>query len=305
MKGGASIASTITHSRKEGILWDGQIDLREASLKSKLFGVDLSIDGINGTIPLKKEKGEGLGGFLETPLLTSKAGKKLFRSFLNSFTQDSKDVKREELLSIDRIDYGFFGMHNVKLNLGVYRNGVHLKQFQFYLYGGQVLVRGFFEFLSQDSNYNLSFLFKGISLRAISRSIFYNEDYISGLVNGIGWVGGEESELNKLGGLARFWTVKSKSEPRKIGKALLERLGMRSRWPFSLTGARSYDEGKGYLYIKDGFITFKELRLSNTTLGIKDLLIRVDPMRNSISLANFLSVIKESGKRKPKIQIGK
>ena len=50
-------------------------------------------------------------------------------------------------------------------------------------------------------------------------------------------------------------------------------------------------------------ITFRELHISNTFLGIRDLLIQVDRKRNSISVAHLLSVIRETARRAGGVKI--
>ncbi|MGH7885578.1 MAG: hypothetical protein ACRENO_07780, partial [Thermodesulfobacteriota bacterium] len=61
--------------------------------------------------------------------------------------------------------------------------------------------------------------------------------------------------------------------------------------------SRNYDKGKISGYIKEGFMTFKELQITNSFFGYKDLKIRVDEKKNSISLNQMFSVIREIAKR--------
>ena len=44
-------------------------------------------------------------------------------------------------------------------------------------------------------------------------------------------------------------------------------------------------------------MTFKQFEISNSTLGYKDLLIRTDSEKNSISVKHLLSVIREIARR--------
>lgn len=134
-----------------------------------------------------------------------------------------------------------------------------------------------------------------MSLEKASNSIPSAKDYITGRINGIGWLSDKEGKLSTLDGAFNFWAIKSTKEQRTIGRALLTQLGVKEK--FLLRSSRKYDKGQLYGYIRDGVITFKELQIVHSILGIKDLFIRVDPKRNSISVAHFLSVIRETAKR--------
>jgi len=108
-----------------------------------------------------------------------------------------------------------------------------------------------------------------------------------------------------IDGPFHFWSLKSKKEDRRIGKAFLQKLGAKEKFFFGTT--RKYDNAELYGYIKDGLITFKELDISHSFLGFKDLSVKVDEKRNSISAAHFLSVIREMARSagRLKIEFGK
>jgi hypothetical protein len=138
-------------------------------------------------------------------------------------------------------------------------------------------------------------MFKDISLEDISNRVKSIKDYITGRMNGLVWLNGKGEELKTIDGLFEFWSLKSKKEPRRLGKAFLEKLGAKSR--FFVGSSRRYDRGEISGYIKDGVLTFSDFDISNTILGYKNLSISVDPRRNTISLAHLLSVIREISKR--------
>jgi hypothetical protein len=111
-------------------------------------------------------------------------------------------------------------------------------------------------------------------------------------------VRGNVKKLNTLDGTFNFWAIDSE-EPKRIAKALLQKLGVKEK--LLLRSSRKYDNAVISGYIKDGVITFRELNISNRILGIvQDLAIKVDEKRNSISVAHFLSVIRETAKRASK-----
>ncbi len=75
----------------------------------------------------------------------------------------------------------------------------------------------------------------------------------------------------------------------------MDKLGARERMLIGST--RSYDKGLISGYINNGIMTFKEIDISNSTLGWKNLSIQVDKKMNSISISHFLSVIRELARR--------
>ena len=150
--------------------------------------------------------------------------------------------------------------------------------------------------LNQDqSQYNLSLLFDETSLEGISEKISPTQEYITGRLNGLIWISGEGAELSTINGPFKLWSKKSSKEQRKIGKALLDKLGAKER--LILGSNRSYDNGNISGYIKDGLITFKEFDVSNSILGIRNLSIQADSVQNSITILHMLSVIRELAKR--------
>ncbi len=138
-------------------------------------------------------------------------------------------------------------------------------------------------------------LFKEVSLKNITDSISSLKDYITGRVNGFLWLNGRGREAGAINSLFYCWSVRSKDEERKIGKALLKQLGVRER--IFLRSFRKYDRGELYGYVREGKITFKRLDISHSILGIRDLSIKVDEKKNSISVPHFLSVIRETARR--------
>ncbi|NIP30635.1 MAG: hypothetical protein GTO02_12055, partial [Candidatus Dadabacteria bacterium] len=112
------------------------------------------------------------------------------------------------------------------------------------------------------------FLFNDLSLKSITDSIPGTEGYISGRFNGIVSLVQKQRRTSMLDGLFDFWAVGSRKEKRVVGKAFLERLGARER--LLLGSSKNYDKGELHGYINNGVITFNELQISNSFLGVKD-----------------------------------
>ena len=131
-------------------------------------------------------------------------------------------------------------------------------------------------------------------VRSISDSLPSMEGYITGLIDGLLWfsVGNSYTTIN---GPFAFWARDGRNEKRTIGRALLEKIGAKGR--FFTGSSRRYDKGEIAGYIKDGFITFKKLIISNRILGYTDLKIKVDDRQNSITVKHLFSVIRELARR--------
>jgi hypothetical protein len=273
--------------------WNGSLTLRGASFTANIGGGDLSLKDINGTITLKDEgKSENeLAALVGSELDLTKD---VYKNYLRSFKETLKDSEADHL-RIAEIEYGILRFENVECDLVAGRDRVAITKLVSGFFGGKLFGRGFMNLGGDNSDYNLSFLFNDISLDAISKRLSPSEEYITGRVNGLVWLSGEGGELGTIDGPFEFWSVSSAKERREIGKALLDKLGAKER--LILGSSRSYDNGEISGYIKDGVITFKKFNISNSILGIKNLSIQADPVKNSISISHLVSVIREIARR--------
>jgi len=180
--------------------------------------------------------------------------------------------------------------------MNVVKNKLTIKELSTNIFGGRLSSSGFYNFGDNKRKAGkFYFLFDDLSLKNITDSIPGTEGYISGRLNGIVSLVQKERRTSMLDGLFNFWTIGSKKEKRIIGRAFLERLGAKER--LFLGSSKNYDKGQLHGYINDGVITFNELNISNSFLGLKDLNIKVHNRRNSISVAHLLSVIRETARR--------
>jgi hypothetical protein len=275
---------------------NGNLSIKDVSFSGKFNGTHFLINDINGYVPIRDKINPGVS--LASLMRNSEGhelNKKVFKNFLDLVNSDNTR-NGEDFLMIKEIEYGFLRLENIECEIELNRDRINLRRLEPKLYKGHVF--GTVQLDFGEGKYNFSFLFKKISLKSISNSIPSTKDYITGRINGITWISGEGNKLNKLDGAFNFWAIESK-EPRRIGKAFLQKLGVKEK--FFLRSSRKYDKGELYGYIKDGVITFKKLEISHRIFGIiEDLSIRVDPKRNSISVAHFLSVMRETAKRASK-----
>lgn len=273
--------------------WNGDITFKNAFFKSYMGGADLSVRDINGEIRIKEQ------GVFENSLASLMDGdldldKQIYRDYERSFKEALSDGDLD-LLTIGEVEYGILLFNNIECELEVDTEKINLGRLVSEFFQGKLYATGVLRFDSGDFSYNFSLLFNDVSLQGISKRLSSIKDYITGRVNGLIWLTGEGANLDTIDGPFEFWAVKSSKEPRSIGKALLDQLGAKER--FILGSTRSYDKGEISGYINDGIITFKTLDISNTILGYKNLSIKTDPIRNSISISHLVSVIREISRR--------
>lgn len=297
VRGNTSLNLVLARSLEGEMLLDGRLSLRDTSFDGRLSsGVHFLIKDVNGIIRLTEDESGLKNRFKFSIIGYSKPDEKTFEAFLDASAQDKAEYG-DDILKVKEIEYGFLRLEDIEFAIELSRNKLNLRRFQSKLYDGNVLGKGLFEFGGEreECKYDFSFLVKDLSLEKASNSIPYTKDYITGRINGIGWLSDDGGRLSTLDGAFNLWAIKSKKERRTIGRALLTQLGVKEK--FLLRSSRKYDTGQLYGHIRGGVITFKELQILHSILGIKDLFIQVDPKKNSISVAYLLSVIKETAKR--------
>lgn len=275
----------------ENFDWNGKIKINDASLDTLLSLTEFTIEGVNGAITLDKSViskntlSEVIGKNLEI-------NREVYSNFLNRLEHIKEESGDANYLKIKNINYGFLNVKNIETNFEMNPSKINFNHIEFDIYDGRILGTGIYNI--SKNKYNVSLLFNDISLSSVSESIPSIKDYITGRVNGMMWIN-DGKNIGSIDGLFSLWVIESDREKMSIGRALLDKIGARGR--FFTGSSRRYDKGVISGYIKEGFMTFKELEISNTILGYKDLKILVDEKKNSISVKQLLSVIKEIAKR--------
>ena len=267
----------------------GFIDFNHINIKGDPFGTHFNLDDLDGRLNLSESAME-LKSINEVIRRHTKNYEEAFRYTNNlSLNEDSN-------VNITKLEYGFFTLENIRLLMNIVKNKLTVNELSTNIFGGKLSSSGFYNIgKSKKKAGKFYFLFDDISLKNITDSIPGTEGYISGRFNGIVSLVQKERRTNMLDGLFNFWAIGSKKEKRVVGKAFLERLGAKER--LLLGSSKNYDKGGLHGYINSGVITFNELQISNSFLGLKDLNINVHNKRNSISVAHLLSVIRETAKR--------
>lgn len=245
----------------------GMLAVRNVDIESRLF----RMDGATGTIPLY-----------------GRTGRQNTAEPLSALP-----TRPPAVVSIASFAHDPVVLRNIELGLDSSDGRIAIRRFTFDALGGRWSGWGTLEPLS--GGIALTVLTDGLSLRAICDAFQPIKGYISGLVNGRTDLSIPGFALDQASGKARFWVIDSPREGRKISRALIERLAGQHIRYFSLFGLpRRYDRGVLDVTLKAGDLIFHELEISHTTLGSRDLDVRVSPTFNKIGLAHLLNSIGEA-----------
>ncbi len=274
--------------------WGGKLSLQGSSFSGEYGSGMLIIEDVNGTINIrdKVSSDNPLAELLGEHLKLSKS---IFQKFLKTFNESKLQEEDLDFLSIDKVEYGILKFENVEVALEVDTQKINIRRLLSKLFRGSFYGAGLVEFNQDRSTYDFSLLFNQISLEGISEKVSPGQEYITGRVNGLVWLTAEGADLNTVDGPFKFWSKSSSKEQRRIGAALLAKMGARER--LILGSSRSYDNGNISGYINDGLITFREFEISNSILGFRNLTIQADAVRNSISISQLISTVRELARR--------
>jgi len=278
-----------------GHKYHGMVALRDVTLESDL----LRLERINGTIPIAGRIGQASGlDRMSAPERISphSLSEEAYEKARRQLFQKSVQERDHHSLAVASLRYGAIELRDLTASLAPDGNGIALRQFSSQVWRGKVGGWGAIDPLRREATLDL--LVEGLSLQAICDAFPPIKGYISGKVNGLAHLSIRDYTLdNSLGG-ARFWAVNSPQERKEISRELIEKLaGQRIRY-FNLFGQdRRYDRGVLDVSFKRGDLSFHELDISHTTMGIKDLDIKVDPTFNKIGLTHLFESISEATER--------
>jgi hypothetical protein len=201
-------------------------------------------------------------------------------------------------ISIGSISYGFRLLEDLNMRLEQRGSSLNIGHFSGNIFGGRIDGSAVID-ISKGLSYRAGFVLKGLSLTELCKGIEPIKGYISGKVDGIGMFKGTGTGLSNLAGKADFWAYSTGMEETKISREFLHRLGGASLKAY--LGDRKFDKGVMSLYLQNGFVTFKELEISNRNfLGIKDLSVKVAPLNNRISIDHLMWSVTEAAQRAQK-----
>jgi hypothetical protein len=269
---------------------EGSISVKGLSLNGRLRGMEVSLEDINGTIPISSSATRSWvlssvpQGYLEGD--RESFGRFMAHAAVSGFYGSPPSI------SADRLRIGILDLIKLEGRLEVDPERVVLSKMHSQLSDGEFLAEGSYP-IGKEGRFDLAFLINEVSLKQFTEASGM-PGYITGRVSGVGIIRGNAGFIESAYGSFSLWSVKAKGEPRLIGQAFLEKLGIGRLF---IRSPRKYDRGEVYGRISRGIITFKELNISHTSFGVTDLAIRVDPVRNSIAITQLLSVMRETARR--------
>lgn len=272
--------------------YHGALALRNVSIESHFF----RLNAATGVIPLRGRFGRGSTFAADRASPPEQIGGRRLseRGYQTAVEQLSKtSVQVPASLTINSLSYDPIELRNIRVALAPSENQVAIQRLTFDAWGGRWSAWGTVEPLG--GGIELTVLTEGLSLRAICDAFRPFQGYISGRINGMADLRFPGFALGRAQGNARFWTVGSLQEGRKISRALIEQLaGQHIRYfsPFGV--ARRYDRGVLDVGLNAGDLIFHELEISHTALGWKDLDVRVSPTFNKIGLTHLMESIREA-----------
>ncbi len=275
----------------------GEVTLQRFGLKAGAAGVT----GISGRIPLIGTLGPSRKDrFVEWPEVAGEDPKQTLRAFealLQAFRVPPPSSPPS--LTITSLNFAGLELKDLAFHLTPREGRLVIEQFTFRGFGGRGWGSGVIDPFGRSLR--MAIMMEEISLRAICAQFPPIRDYLMGRVNGMIELSLPLAEPGEARGQARFWAVPSKTEPRKISRELITRLGGQYRGFLSFLWFRRdrpYDYGFLDVRLADQRLTFKRLELSHRNLlGKKDLEIKVVPPFNTIPLADLLETIQEVGER--------
>ncbi len=267
---------------------NGYITLKDFILEGE--NGEYSVGPINGTIPVIYSKNSDNKTTTQLPPFKSSNLEEL-----NTYFSQEIDEDRYRKITIGSLNYGFKLFDNVQVWIDQDGDVLNIRRINGNIFGGNLYGSATIT-ISKGLHYNGGFLLKGLSLTELCEGIEPIRGYISGMVNGVGQIKGSGGGLSQLIGKADFWTYSTEYEKTKISKEFIKKIGKTSLKKY--LGDRSFDKGIMSLYLKDGFIIFEDLEISNRNIiGIKDLSIKVMPFNNKIAIDHLLWTIVEAAHR--------
>jgi hypothetical protein len=319
-----SISSTLSLVYLEqGLNVEGEVLLKECRLSGE--NGEYSIGPINGSFPLRYGKMSTQGSLLTLPTHEKSQFDQLLHSYeRDPLEQGSQTVKppahgaglpgdvntitgsaflptfkaghpADLPVTLGALHYGFPLLEDIRLRSMSRDSSLNVFQFDAKIFNGQLYGSGVLD-LSEGLNFRGGFLVKGVSLKALCDTIQPIQGFISGKVDGIVSVKGSGTGLSHLVGKGEFWVDPTAGEKMMISREFLQKVGRVSAKLY--LGDRRFNRGILEAYLKDGYVIFKELELSNRNLlGMTDLSVKVAPFNNRIDLDHLLWTITEAATR--------
>ena len=287
-----SISSNISVDySKDGLDIKGNLLLKDLILEGE--NGEYSVGPINGSLPIGYSKGRGDQEVMRMPSFE----KSQFDRLMNDYLREPAGEGFQKV-TIGSLRYGFELFDHINLWVKQKGNHLNIERFSANMSGGKINGSAVVN-LSNGFQYRAGLLIKGLSLTKLCSSIEPIKGYVSGNADGIASLKGSGMGISQLIGMADFWTYRTSNEKTTISKEFLQKIGGSSLKAYLQD--RQFNKGILSLYLKDGYLIFKELEISNRNfLGITDLSVKVAPLSNRIALDHLLWTIAEAAERAKK-----
>jgi hypothetical protein len=293
---------SLREARTEGILsLKGEVTLAEG--KTNLSG-ELSVTGGSVALPSQQFSMEGIEGTVPVSLALPAAGEKPPRRDAGfsrgTYPRDLEYLKQPlgpPTFSIARLRFGLLETGVTRFHLRAAGPRTELVRFETSVYGGELRGRGGFTW-DRGPVYDFDLVINDLSLRRFCGTIPAIAGYLSGKVDGVVGLHGEQGGLNGILGYFDIWTRRTEDEEMLVSKEFLQKLAGKKLKGFFFRDDRPFDRGELSGHLSRGDITFSALDISHTNLfGIRDLSVSVVPTQNRISLEHLISSIRTAAKR--------
>jgi hypothetical protein len=276
---------------KFGIDINGNLILKDIIVEGE--NGEYSAGPINGSIPIRYRTSKSENEGMRLPSFE----KSQFDLLSHDYDQKI-DTAEFHRLTIGSLRYGFPLLENINLFFKETGNAWNIERFSANMSGGMLNGSAIID-LSNGFHYRGGLLLKGVSLRMLCDGIEPIKGFISGKVDGILSFKASGIGIPQMIGMADFWTYSTADEKTIISKEFLQKVGGLSLKAYLRN--RNFNKGILSLYIKDGYLIFRDLEISNRNFfGITDLSVKVAPLSNRISFEHLLWTIAEAGERAKK-----
>ena len=268
------------------------------------LGGELHVTGGEVALPSQQFSMEGIEGAVPFSLILPAAGiQPLPRGagFSREAYPRNLALLRQPLgaptFRMARIRFGPLETGEARFQLKASGSRTELVRFETVVSGGELRGRGGFAW-DRGPVYDFDLLANDLSLRRFCETIPAITGYLSGKVDGVIGLHGEQGGLNGILGYFDIWTRNSKDEQMLVSREFLQKLAGKKLKGFIFRDDRAYDRGELSGHLERGDITFSVLDIAHTNIfGVRDLSVTVIPTQNRISLEHLISSIRTAAQR--------
>jgi hypothetical protein len=291
--GGGNLAMGGTLALDEGkILLEGTVKCD--GVRFDFPAQKVNISGINGDLPFSLFL---VGSGVERPADPLTFSKANYKALFESLRRSAKNTRNGDLLHIGKVQFGNLETGDLRLRVQSGKGLTEIYSIESSLYEGAVIGKGYVVY-DGGLRYDVDMVINQMSLRRFCNSYPNLKGYISGQLDGIISLYGEERGLSHMLGFVDLWAHAGKGEKMLVSKEFLQRLAGKKLKGFFFREDRPYDRGEISAYLEDGYLTFEHLDLSHTNLlGMKDLNVSVAPVQNRIGLQHLFEAIRQAAAR--------